>query len=90
MPLRRLSSAAFGISALGIVSFPLGTAIADHLDGHILPEGYFAEVQVHIGNRVEVDIATFEDRSAFAELPLLLGRKQRLHRLWCGLPLLPR
>ena len=37
--------------------------IADHLDGHILPEGYFAEVQVHVGNRVEVDIATFEDHS---------------------------
>ena len=41
------------------------SAIADHLDGHILPEGYFAEVQIHVGNRVEVDIATFEDRSAF-------------------------
>jgi hypothetical protein len=41
------------------------SAIADHLDGEILPEGYFAEVQVHVG-RVEIDIATFEDSSTFA------------------------
>ncbi len=39
------------------------SAIADYLDGQVLPEGYFAEVQVHVGNRVEVDIATFEEDS---------------------------
>lgn len=39
------------------------SAIADYLDSEVLPEGYFAEVQVHIGNRVEVDIATFEDQA---------------------------
>lgn len=39
-------------------------AIADYLDTDILPAGYFAEVQVHVGNRVEVDIATFDDRQS--------------------------
>jgi hypothetical protein len=40
------------------------SAIADYLDAEVLPEGYFAEVQVHVGNRVEVDIAAFEDQTA--------------------------
>jgi hypothetical protein len=39
------------------------SAIADYLDGEVLPEGYFAEVQVHVGNRVEVDIAAFEGQT---------------------------
>jgi hypothetical protein len=37
------------------------TVIADTLEADLLPPGYFAEVQVHVGNRVEVDVATFED-----------------------------
>lgn len=36
------------------------TAIADSLNED-LPKDYFAEVQVHIGSRVEVDIATMQD-----------------------------
>lgn len=44
------------------------SAIADYLDAEALPEGYFAEVQVHVGNRVEVDIAAFEDQNASARL----------------------
>jgi hypothetical protein len=35
-------------------------AIADVLNDTILPSEYFAEVQVHVGSRVEVDVGTFE------------------------------
>lgn len=35
-------------------------AIAEHLNRVLLPPGYFAETQVHIGSRVEVDVASFE------------------------------
>ena len=35
-------------------------AIADVLNDAILPSEYFAEVQVHVGSRVEVDVGTFE------------------------------
>jgi hypothetical protein len=37
------------------------TVIADTLETELLPPGYFAEVQVHVDSRVEVDIAAFED-----------------------------
>jgi hypothetical protein len=36
-------------------------AISDELNGHLLPKAYFAEAQVHVGSRVEVDIATMHD-----------------------------
>ena len=39
-------------------------AIADSLNETLLPELYFAEAQVHAGNRVEIEIGTFEDESA--------------------------
>jgi hypothetical protein len=35
-------------------------AIADALNDRLLPEGYFAEEQVHPSARVEIDVATFE------------------------------
>lgn len=35
-------------------------AIADALNQRSLPEGYFAEVQTHLGARVEIDVATFD------------------------------
>lgn len=35
-------------------------AIAEAMNRGLLPSDYFAEVQVHVGSRVEVDIATFE------------------------------
>lgn len=35
-------------------------AIADALNEHLLPVGYYAEEQVHVGGRVEIDVATFE------------------------------
>jgi hypothetical protein len=44
-------------------------AIADLLEGELLPPGYFAEVQVHVGSRVEVDVATFDDSSASGRRP---------------------
>src|SRR5829696_7683351 len=40
------------------------SAIADALNEHLLPPGYFAEEQVHLGSRVEIDVATFELGSA--------------------------
>lgn len=30
------------------------------LNGAVLPEGYYAETQIHLGGRVEVDVATME------------------------------
>ncbi len=37
------------------------TAIADSLNQDWLPEGYFAEEQLHPAARVEIDVATFEE-----------------------------
>lgn len=36
------------------------TALMGQLNNKVLPEGYFAETQVHMGSRVEVDVATME------------------------------
>src|SRR4051794_33758315 len=36
------------------------TEIAGHLNQSLLPESYYAEAQVHVGSRVEVDVATLE------------------------------
>ena len=36
-------------------------SIADALNETLLPEEYFAEIQVHIGSRVEVDVATLHE-----------------------------
>jgi hypothetical protein len=38
-------------------------AIADALNADWLPEGYFAEEQLHPAARVEIDVATFEQRA---------------------------
>jgi Protein of unknown function (DUF4058) len=35
-------------------------SIADALNRDLLPEGYFAEEHVHVGSRVEIDVATFD------------------------------
>jgi hypothetical protein len=44
------------------------TEIMRTLNRHVLPPGFFAEAQVHIGSRVEVDVATWneEERSGVA------------------------
>lgn len=42
------------------------SAIADALNERWLPEGYFAEEQMHPAARVEVDVATFESTSGGA------------------------
>src|SRR5947208_16137142 len=42
------------------------TAIADALNQDWLPEGYFAEEQLHPAARIEIDVATFEEASARA------------------------
>jgi hypothetical protein len=40
------------------------TVIMSRLNTTLLPPGYFAETQVHIGSRVEVDVATLEGEGA--------------------------
>jgi hypothetical protein len=35
------------------------SAISDALNANLLPKEYFAEIQSHVGSRVEVDVATF-------------------------------
>jgi hypothetical protein len=40
------------------------SAIMRHLNTDVLPSECFAEAQVHIGSRVEIDVATFESRGA--------------------------
>src|SRR5436190_24178774 len=35
------------------------SAIVERLNGSVLPAGYCAETQVHVGSRVEVDVGTF-------------------------------
>src|SRR5438128_2203041 len=40
------------------------TAIADSLNQDWLPEGYFAEEQLHPAARIEIDVATFEEGGA--------------------------
>ena len=42
------------------------TEVMAYLNRQILPEGYFAEAQVHVGSRVEIDVATFEERAESA------------------------
>jgi hypothetical protein len=37
------------------------SALVGSLNGQDLPAGYFAEVQVHVGPRIEVDVATWEE-----------------------------
>lgn len=37
------------------------SAIADVLNEHLLPAGYYAEEHVHAGPRIEIDVATFAD-----------------------------
>lgn len=39
-------------------------AIGDALNDGLLPEGYFAEPQLHVGSRVEIDVATFDEGRA--------------------------
>jgi hypothetical protein len=38
-------------------------SLAERLNVDLLPAGYFAEIQVHVGGRVEVDIGAFEKDS---------------------------
>jgi hypothetical protein len=40
--------------------------MVEKLNGELLPERYFAEPQIHIGGRVEVDVATFDAESLAA------------------------
>src|SRR4051812_32667840 len=36
------------------------TELMDVLNRRVLPPGYFAEAQVHVGGRVEIDVAAFD------------------------------
>src|SRR5947208_15557483 len=44
-------------------------AMADVLNEHLLPEGFFAEEHAHLGPRVEIDMATFAEPLAGATAP---------------------
>jgi hypothetical protein len=44
------------------------SALADRFNVDLLPVGYFAEIQAHVGGRMEVDLGTFE-----SELPARPG-----------------
>ncbi|ETX00788.1 MAG: hypothetical protein ETSY2_38440 [Candidatus Entotheonella gemina] len=44
-------------------------SLADALNDDLLSAEYFAEVQVHVGSRVEVDVGTFEETSVRAGNP---------------------
>ncbi len=44
-------------------------SIASALNGSLLPSGYFAETQTHVGSRVEVDVATFEGNRSPSPAP---------------------
>jgi hypothetical protein len=45
------------------------TEIMRTLNRDVLPAGCFAEAQVHVGSRVEIDVATFEERhGSFTDL----------------------
>jgi hypothetical protein len=44
-------------------------AIVDTLNVHTLPPDYFPEFQVHIGGRIEVDVATFERAAGDGSAP---------------------
>ncbi len=59
-------------------------AIADALNDRLLPDGYFAEEQVHPSARVEIDIATFEetDRESASERSAGGGTALAPPRVW--------
>ena len=69
-------------------------AMVEQLNGNILPQGYLAQAQVHIGGWFEVDVATFETAPLAqtglrirAASPSKLGRRRR--RRWLSRPLIP-
>src|SRR5579863_6742648 len=47
--------------------------IANSLNRQLLPEHYFAEIQVHVGSRVEVDVATLHDEGESQVAPEQTG-----------------
>src|SRR5688572_10009055 len=51
------------------------TAIADSLNGGVLPEGFFAEELVSVGGRIEIDVATWDERSAKGNGPVSVATK---------------
>ncbi len=57
-------------------------AIADALNDNLLPAAYFAEIQVHVGSRVEVDVGTFEVASAPVEPASRAGTATLEARPW--------
>ena len=45
-------------------------AIADALNEQLLPEGYFAEEHTHLGARVEIDVATYQELDGGSSAPI--------------------
>ncbi len=49
------------------------TSLAASLNENFLPKGYFAESEVHVGGRVEMDVGTFEREPASSGAPANQG-----------------
>ncbi len=43
--------------------------LVENLNERLLPKGYYADVQTHVGSRVEIDVATFEKESSNTDGP---------------------
>lgn len=54
-------------------------AIATALNEDLLPDGYFAEEHAHAGARMEIDVATYEDRTNSADLEKYGGVTTRIY-----------
>src|SRR4051812_37815426 len=49
------------------------SVLVEELNTRLLPAGFFAEAQVHIGGRFEVDVGTFESIGAPLIAPVFQG-----------------
>lgn len=52
------------------------SAIADSPNAVLLPEGFFAEELISVGGRVEIDVATRDERPESANGPIAVAPKQ--------------
>jgi hypothetical protein len=57
-------------------------AIAGRLNEDLLPPDYFAEFQVTLGTRIEVDVATFEEDAPLEALPSTGSATAVQERVW--------
>ena len=58
------------------------SAIAESLNNDLLPADYFAEVQVHVGSRVEIDVATFQEDQRGSSVSSSAGTATAKPHVW--------